>query len=408
MKKNIDIVLFGATGFTGTLCLRYLKNKTSGLKWAIAGRDPVKLQQLGFRHSVALERIIVDSEDEAALDKMTKRAKVVISTAGPFHKYSDKLVKYCVKNSCHYVDITGESFWVKQLIDKYHISAAKKGVRIIPMCGYDSLPSDLGTLFAIKKMGKPVKKVEAFHTGNGGFSGGTIETMFSMGELDLEDQMKDNFLLNPEGFVSDTQREESVPIKGIKKKEEINSWIGPFVMAMVNNLVVRRSAALMEERQEPYGPNFTYNEYSFFKKPVYAFVNTLIMAISGIVLFTRFGRLFRRFFPKPGEGPSEETMKNGFFEVLYKVQAEKGEEQIFRMYGKGDPGYRVTSKLVAESALALIHDLEDLPGGEEYGGVLTPASGLGEPLINRLQANEVYFEGPLDENLEVPQEKNPS
>ena len=89
MKKNIDIVLFGATGFTGTLCLRYLKNKTSGLKWVIAGRDPVKLQQLGFRHSVALERLIVDSEDEAALDKMTKRAKVVISTAGPFHKYSE-------------------------------------------------------------------------------------------------------------------------------------------------------------------------------------------------------------------------------------------------------------------------------------------------------------------------------
>lgn len=405
-NKDLDLVLFGATGFTGTLCLRYLKGRTSGLKWATAGRDPVKLQQLQFKHSVAIERLLADAEDEEALDKITKRAKVVISTAGPFHKYSDMLVKSCVKNSCHYVDITGETFWVKQLIDKYHETAARKGVRIIPMCGYDSLPSDLGTYFAIKELGVPVSKVEAFHTGNGGFSGGTIETMFSMGELDLGDQLKDNFLLNPEGSVTDKQRKASIPIKGIKKKEEINSWIGPFIMAMANNLVVRRSAALLEQRQEPYGRDFTYNEYSFFKSPLYGFISTLLMAFSGVVLFTRVGRLLRRFFPKPGEGPSEETMKNGFFEVLYKVDSENGNQEIFRMHGKGDPGYRVTSKLVAECALTLIHCAEDLPGGEGYGGVLTPASGLGQPLIKRLKDSGIYFEGPLNENLEVVETPN--
>ena len=405
-NKDLDLVLFGATGFTGTLCLRYLKSRASGLSWATAGRDAVKLQQLQFKHSVAIEKILADSEDEEALDEITRRAKVVISTAGPFHKYSDKLVGSCLKNSCHYVDITGETFWVRQLIDKYHEEAAQKGIRIIPMCGYDSLPSDLGTFFAVKELGSPVSNVEAFHTGDGGFSGGTIETMFSMGELNLGDQLRDTFLLNPEGSVTDQQRKDSIPIKGVKKKEEIDSWIGPFIMAMANNLVVRRSAALMEQRQEPYGKDFTYNEYSFFKSPIYGLISTVIMAISGLVLFTRFGKFFRRFFPKPGEGPSEETMKNGFFEVLYKVEAEGGNHKIFRMHGKGDPGYRVTSKLVAESALTLLHNSDELPGGEGYGGVLTPATGLGQPLIDRLKKVGIYFEGPLDENLKVPEESS--
>ena len=185
MDKDLDIVVYGATGFTGKLCVKYLTENAKDLKWAIAGRDRTKLSQVAIRFSSKIERLIADGDDEEALDSITKRTKVVISTAGPFHRYSSKLVASCVKNSTHYVDITGETFWIKEMIDKHHSEAVLKGVRIIPSCGYDSLPSDLGVFFAAKILQKPIKRVESFHTGQGGASGGTIETGFSMGDLNL-------------------------------------------------------------------------------------------------------------------------------------------------------------------------------------------------------------------------------
>ena len=147
MEKKIDIVIYGATGFTGKLCVKYLSKNAKDLNWAIAGRDRNKLSQLAIRYSLHAEILTAAGDDEDGLDQITKRAKVIISTAGPFHRYGSSLVASCVKNQAHYVDITGETFWIKEMIDKHHDEAAKKGVRIIPSCGYDSLPSDLGVLF---------------------------------------------------------------------------------------------------------------------------------------------------------------------------------------------------------------------------------------------------------------------
>ena len=157
MEKDLDIVLYGATGFTGKLCVKYLTQNAKDIKWAIAGRDRTKLSQVAIRFSAQVEKLIAHGDDQKALDEITKRAKVVIFTAGPFHRYSSNLVASCVKNSSHYVDITGETFWIKEMIDKYHSEAAEKGVRIIPSCGYDSLPSDLGVFFAAKVLKKPIK-----------------------------------------------------------------------------------------------------------------------------------------------------------------------------------------------------------------------------------------------------------
>ena len=181
MQKDIDIIIYGATGFTGKLCVKYFQSLDTTVTWAIAGRNLTKLKEVAEDNQTKVEILIADSDDESALDHLTSRAKVILSTTGPFHRYGSKLVASCIKNHAHYVDITGENFWVKGLIENHHEEAARKGIRIIPSCGFDSIPSDLGTFFAAKSLGKPIKRIESFHSYEGGASGGTLETMFSMG-----------------------------------------------------------------------------------------------------------------------------------------------------------------------------------------------------------------------------------
>ncbi|MAU29436.1 MAG: saccharopine dehydrogenase [Pelagibacterales bacterium] len=395
MEKNLDIVVYGATGFTGKLCAKYLSENSVDLNWAIAGRNKEKLEELKKELSLDVDIFIAESNDEKALDNITKNTKVVLSTAGPFHRYSSNLVKSCVKNSSDYVDITGEFFWIREMIDLHHEEASSKGVRIIPACGYDSIPSDLGTFFSSTKIKEPIKRIESFHAGQGGVSGGTTETGFSMGDLKLGKKMNDPFVLNPEKSVSNEQKLLSSDSVGIKKNNLIESWTGPFIMAISNTRVVRRSAALLELNQEGYGVNFTYQEHAFYKKFRTALLVTFVTLLFGLILSTPIRKLVRPLLPKPGEGPSEETMENGFFDSFFTAELDNGEKKLFRVHGKGDPGYKVTSKFVCESALTLVKDREKLPGGNEYGGVLTPASGLGQPLIDRLSSNGVHFEGPL-------------
>ena len=395
MEKKFDIIIYGATGFTGKLCAKYLSENTSDISWAIAGRNKEKLEEVKKEFSLDVDIFIAESNDEKALDNITQNTKVVLSTAGPFHRYSSNLVKSCVKNSSDYVDITGEFFWIREMIDLHHEEASSKGVRIVPACGYDSIPSDLGTFFASTKINEPIKRIESFHAGQGGVSGGTTETGFSMGDLKLGKKMNDPFVLNPEKSVSKEQKLLGSDSVGLKKNNLINSWTGPFIMAVSNTRVVRRSAALLELNQEGYGVNFTYQEHAFYKKFSTALLVTFVTLLFGLILSTPLRKLIRPLLPKPGEGPSKETMENGFFDSFFSAEVGSGEKKLFRVHGKGDPGYKVTSKFVCESALTLIKEREKLPGGQGYGGVLTPASGLGQPLIDRLSSNGVNFEGPL-------------
>ena len=395
MPKDIDIIIYGATGFTGQLCVKYFQSLNTGVKWAIAGRDQEKLQKVALDNSVDVEILIADSDDEAALDILTSRATVILSTTGPFHRYGSKLVASCVKNSTNYVDITGENFWVKGLIAKHHEEASEKGIRIIPSCGYDSIPSDLGVFYSAKALNKPIKRIESFHSWEGGASGGTLETMFSMGDLDLGDDLLDPYLLNPKDSYTQEQKEQSSDRVGIAKKNEINAWSGPFIMATANTRVVRRTEALLSLRQESYGSNFTYQEHALHKTWFSAFKSIIITGISVLVLMSPLKRAVKPFLPKPGEGPSEAVQENGWFDCKYIVETEDGKKSVFNMNAKGDPGYKVTAKLISECALCLIEDADDLPGGSEYGGVLTSASGLGNPLISRLTKVGVNFKGPL-------------
>ena len=395
VNKEYDIIVYGATGFTGKLCVKYFQSLNTTVTWAMAGRNLIKLEKVAKENQANVEILIADSDDEKALDNLTSRARVILSTTGPFHRYGSKLVASCIKNHTHYVDITGENFWVKGLIEKHHKEASAKGIRIIPSCGFDSIPSDLGTFFAAKALSQPIKRIESFHSYQGGASGGTLETMFSMGELDLGDDLTDPFLLNPENSYSNKQKQLSSDRVGIAKKPEINAWSGPFIMATANTRVVRRTEALLALRQESYGADFTYQEYAFHKSWFSAVKSLVLTGLSVLVLLSPLKRLVKPFLPKPGEGPSESVQENGWFDCKYIVETEEGTKKVFNMSGKGDPGYKVTSKLVSECALCLIEDLERLPGGPEYGGVLTSAAGLGSPLITRLKKAGISFLGPL-------------
>ena len=392
MRKDLDIVLYGATGFTGKLCVQYFAENVGGnLSWAIAGRNKVKLQEVLDNLNISVELLVADGDDSEALDELTKRARVVLSTAGPFHRYGSKLVASCVKNSAHYVDITGENFWVKQMIDKHHEEAASKGIRIVPSCGYDSLPSDLATLYAIDQIRKPVKHIDCFHTAKGGASGGTIETVFSIADLKLGKKIRDPFLLNPEGSISSDLISRSRDSMAVKKNTTLARWTGPFIMAFANTRVVRRSAALMAEQGSPYGAAFVYHEGSYFKGPFKAFITSAITVLMILTISSPLRHIVRRMLPQPGEGPSEDTMLNGYFKCLLVVEAEDGEKRTFTMNASGDPGYRLTTRFICESAILLSGNIENLPGGKSYGGVLTPATALGLPMIDRLIKRDVHF-----------------
>ena len=393
--KDLDIIVYGATGFTGKLCADYIHATGRPIKWAIAGRNADKLKSVLAGLSPEVEIVIADCDDDVALQAMAARAKVVLSTTGPFHRYGSKLVAACVENSTHYVDITGENFWVKKMIERHHETAAAKGVRIIPSCGFDSIPSDLGSFFGIRKLGEAIKRVESFHSFKGGASGGTLETIFSMGDLDLKDELTDPFLLNPPDSFSEEMHANSRDTFEIAKRPEINGWGGPFVMAGANTRVVRRSAALLSLRQEPYGPNFTYREFAFNKSRSQAIRSALGLGAMALVVMTPLRKLVRPLLKRPGEGPTQAERDNGWFDCKFIVETESGEKSVFVMHGEGDPGYKVTSKLVSECALCLLENADELPGGAGYGGVLTSASGLGEALIDRLSKVGVHFDGPI-------------
>ena len=391
MDKKFDIIIYGATGFTGSLGAKYMDKYSNEFKWAIAGRDSNKLEKLQNEIPGKPEIVIADANNEQALIKLTASTKVVASYAGPFNKYSNLLVKACVETGTHYVDITGEAIWVRDLIDNYHQRCIDNKIKIIPACGYDSIPSDLGTYFTAKQVNEPLKSIFAYHNMSGGVSGGTIESAFTMRDFKSKHKMGHPFLLNPEGSYSKNQKLLSKDYFSIKKNKKLNKWVIPFVMAITNTRPVRRSAALMEAKQQSYGPDFVYNEFQMVNKYSVALITTVSLAVLGMIIVSPFRNFLRKFFPKPGTGPNEKTRNNGWYEALFVAKTTKNQEYVYRMYGKGDPGYKSTSMFLVESAISLLNNSDN----GEYG-VLTPATGLGDDLIIRLKDQGVLFEGPIN------------
>ena len=391
MNRKYKIVIFGATGFTGELCAKFMSEKYSDIPIAIAGRNLEKLEKIKNKHGLSFPIIVADAFDVSALEKMCKDTEVVLSTAGPYHKYGSDLLGACVKSGCHYVDITGESFWIKDMIEKHHREASNKGIRIINACGFDSAPSDLGVFYAVNQVAGSVKSVQCFQAWKGEASGGTMETMFSSMDAKLAKGGLGKFSLNPKNSISENQKKKTSDKIKVQKIPHLGGWTGPFVMALPNTRVVRRSAALSKFTGKYYGDDFVYSEGAYYSKKGAARKVTFMTLALGLIIVSPLRKLLRGLFRKPGEGPSQEAMDSGFFKSRFLIETQDG-FRAFSMSSSGDPGYKMTSRMACESALCLaIENPASLPGGEGFGGLLTPSVGLGNVLINRLKNIGVSF-----------------
>jgi short subunit dehydrogenase-like uncharacterized protein len=395
--RDYDVVLYGASGFTGRQTVRYFaENAPPGkVRWAIAGRNREKLEAVkrqvgGVAKDVDI--LVADSRDQTAVDAIVSRTRVMLTTAGPFALYGSAIVDACVRFKTHCVDITGETTWVRDLIDRYHNRAAADGTRIIPFCGFDSVPSDLGTYLIVRHLQRelsvPCKEVKAYFQVYGGVNGGTLATMFNLYDTGQAKRARDPFLLSPGLEHSKEELERSQDPMLPRYDKDVDAWVGPFFMGPINTRVVRRSIALFEQWQASYGPNFTYQEYMKFEGPfgwMQAVGLTTGAALFEVALQSPIRQLIKSILPQPGAGPSEKTMNEGWFRCELLGVADDGRKAHGVIRYQGDPGNRATVKFLCESAMSLAVNTDELPGGQRRGGILTPATGLGDVLIERLR-----------------------
>ena len=375
--REFDVVIFGASGYTGKLVAEYMHDQygdDQSIKYAIAGRNTEKLlevkKDLNLNEDITI--LEADSTDLDSLDKMTTSAKCILTTVGPYQLYGSKLVESCAKNGTDYVDLTGEPGWMYEMINAHKETAQKSGARLVFSCGFDSIPFDLGVYFvqnaAKEKFGKPAPHVRGrVKAMNGEFSGGTIASLGATMSTLKEKPELIKVLANPfsltEGFEGPSQLDDSKPLLD----EKMNMWLAPFVMAPINTKNIHRSNALLDHA---YGKDFCYDE----------------MMIAGegdegeqIAKAMSSGNpMGGDNVPQPGEGPSKESREQGNYDVLFFADLEEGSIGA-RVTGDMDPGYGSTSKMIAESALCLVQDCSNLAGG-----IYTPAPSMGEKLIDRL------------------------
>ena len=399
-ETNYDVVLYGASGFVGKQTVQYFAKRVGDeVRWAIAGRDRHKLESVRAELGIDVDILIADSQDKTAIDEIVSQARVLLNTAGPFALYGDAIVDACVRYRTHYVDITGETPWVKGLIDRYHLQAATDGTRIIPCCGFDSVPSDLGAYLLVRylqrELGADCTQVKAYYQAAGGFNGGTLASglnIYDRGELSL---VSNPFLLNPPEFTPtdlERHRDPTAPHYDV----EVGTWVAPFFMGVVNTRIVRRSQALFAQYRANYGLEFGYQEYLKFDPPG-AWLQSAAMVggmavIAGAIALPPLRSLLESTIPKPGTGPTEQTMNAGWFRCELLGWGSQGQRVRGLIADAGDPGNRATVKFVCESALCLAVDFDRLPGGVQRGGILTPATGLGDVLVERLQQAGMQLE----------------
>ena len=405
--KQFDILLWGASGFTGRLLADYLaRNAGPDLRWAIGGRNREKLEEVrqmvtAVNPTLAdLPILIGDSLDQASLDPLVAQTRLVCTTVGPYTKFGTPLVAACAEQGVDYCDITGETGWIRANIDAYHVQAEQTGARIVHCCGFDSIPSDLGVLMlqqmAEREYGRFCHAITHYIISlKGRPSGGTIATML----LTL-DQMKEKsarrLLADPYNLVpghehnwSETDQQTAV------YDEDIRRWTGPFFMAAINSRVVRRSHALQGFR---YGQQFRYHETSRYADGLRGRLraNSILLGLGAVLGLASLPPLRRlaeaTILPDPGEGPSAEERQSGYFltKMLGKISNDPAPGETWlkaTIKGINDPGYGETAKMLGESALCLAQD--ELPA---RGGILTPAVAMGMPLVERLRAAGMTFE----------------
>lgn len=397
-SRELDIVLHGATGFVGKLTAEYLaEHALDELRIGLSGRSLDKLErvkgELGPR--AALWPLIqADATDRVSLDHLAKSTKVVVSTVGPYLKYGLPLVEACAQAGTHYCDLAGESPFVRRSIDRVQDIAVGSGARIVHCCGFDSIPSDIGTLLLHERVAADgageledtrmtVKKMK------GGYSGGTFASMKGMIDEARRDPAVRKIAGDPYALSPDRAAEPKLgnerDLSWIDHDDELDTWVAPFVMASINTRIVRRSNSLQDWA---YGRAFRYRETMAIGKGRAGQLKAAVFAggLTGFVATMAFGpsrSLLDRFLPAPGEGPSEEDRRKGFFDIEIHSRTSTGARYVAHVAAQGDPGYAATAVMLGESAMALALDTDRLP---KRAGVLTPATGIGTLLADRLRA----------------------
>ena len=378
-SSKLDIVVYGATGFTGQLVAEYLAAHYKGdasLKWAMAGRSKDKLASVRDAIGAPADTplIVADASDPASLKAMVDQAKSVISTVGPYQFYGNELLAACVASGTDYFDLCGEPLWMREMIDKHEAAAKASGARIVFSCGFDSVPFELGAFFvqeeAKRVFGTPALRVKGrVRDMRGTLSGGTAASAKATfdavaKDLSLVAILKDPFALTP-GSKGPKQPPGSKPVY----EEDLQSWAAPFMMALINTRNIHRSNMLMGF---PYGKDFVYDEMVLTGAGERGESNAkLVMAAN--TEKTGPGA------PKPGEGPSKEERENGLYDLLYVAIAPDGRQVRASVKGDRDPGYGSTSKMISECAICLLRDTPDVPAG-----IWTPGAAMQHKLIKRL------------------------
>jgi len=378
-SAKFDIVVYGATGFTGQLVAEYLATHYAGHdapKWAMAGRSLDKLASVrdavGASADIALIR--ADASDPSSLQAMIEQTRSVVTTVGPYLLYGNDLVSACAASGTDYFDLCGEVPWMRRIIDAHQATAERSGARIMFSCGYDSLPFELGVFFcqeaAKKAMGAPVARVKGrVRAMKGTFSGGTAASGKAVFDAAAKDPslltlVRDPFALTP-GFSGPKQPPGNRPVFD----DDLQTWLTPFFMANINTRNVHRSNALMGF---PYGRDFIYDEMQIAGPGEEGEARAKrIMAASN--------SLGSSAVPKPGEGPSKEERESGYYDLLFVGIAPDGRQVRASVKGDRDPGYGSTSKMIAECAICLLRDAPDVPAG-----IWTPGAAMQHRLIKRL------------------------
>jgi len=394
-SREFDIIIWGASGFTGRLVALYLFDKygtTGDLKWAMGGRNLTKLEKV--REEVAdknVPLVIANSNDKVSLLNMVKRTKVICTTVGPYAKYGSNLVEACIKSQIHYCDLAGEVQWMNKMINRHHEAAKVNGSKIVHACGFDSIPSDMGVYFIQKeskaKRGSIAQKIKMRVAAiSGGISGGTYASLSQVLEEAQKDKMVYKILTNPYALnpIDKQVGKDKSDLRSVIFDEASQSWIGPFIMASINTKVVRRSNALSSYA---YGESFRYDEATIFGKGFLGRVKGILCSIPiGLIMYAKQGSLLKKgldiLFPIPGEGPTKQKMENGFYNLRFYITLADGENAFAKVTGDMDPGYGSSSKMLAESAVCLAKDKLS-----NTSGILTPSLAMGDSLLKRLEKN---------------------
>jgi short subunit dehydrogenase-like uncharacterized protein len=394
--RTHDLVVFGATGFVGRLLAAYLaESAPADLRIALAGRSRARCEEVRAGLPAAASDWAVleaDSGDPSSLAALAESTRVLVTTVGPYARYGLPVVEACARAGTHYADLTGEVLFVREAIDSCDALARESGARIVHSCGFDSVPSDLAALLLAERAradgAGSLRDVQLVATARGGFSGGTIDSLRAQLEAVQSDRslrrtLSDPYALSPDRSAEPDTRQP--PDAGLPARTPDGRWTAPFVMAGINTRTVRRSNALQDWT---YGRQFKYGEVmGVGRGPLGAAVAAAMTAgLAGAVAAMTFSpsrTLLDRVLPAPGSGPSEKTRQQGWFRMVVDATTEDGRHYRATAAGQGDPGYAATAVMLGESALALALDGDRLP---DRAGSLTPATALGDVLVERLRA----------------------